>query len=198
MRAKRVATVKRKTKETDISVEINLDGTGKYSFNIGIPFFEHMLTQIAVHSLIDLHIKAKGDLDIDAHHTVEDIGIALGETINQALADKKGINRFGYAYVPLDEALSRAVIDISGRPTLVYGVKYKQAKTGAFEMALIKEFFQALVNNAKITIHLNNLSGSNAHHQSESLFKAFARALRMAVTVDKKIESFIPSSKDTL
>ena len=164
----------------------------------GLPFFEHMLTQVARHGLIDLDIAAKGDLEVDAHHTVEDVGIVLGQAFHQAIGDKAGINRYGHAYVPLDEALSRAVVDLSGRPGLEYRCDYVRPRVGDFDVDLLHEFFQGFVNHALVTVHLNNLSGANAHHQAETLFKAFGRALRMAVTRDPRIEGEVPSTKGSL
>lgn len=196
--AERKASVSRDTLETQISVEINLDGTGKADFDIGVPFLEHMLDQIARHGLIDLKIHAKGDLHIDDHHTVEDVGITLGQAFHEALGDRKGINRYGYAYVPLDEALSRAVIDFSGRPGLVKNCDYTRGRVGSFDVDLFAEFFQGFVNHAKATVHLDNIRGANAHHQAETLFKAFGRALRMAVSLDERMGNVTPSTKGTL
>lgn len=194
----RIAKVQRKTKETDISVEVNLDGSGKFNLKTGIPFLEHMLTQIAVHGQIDININAVGDLHIDSHHTIEDIGITFGQAVNKALGDKKGIVRFGNVYVPLDESLSRVVVDISGRPTLVFNVDFAQNIVGSFELALVREFFQAYVNHSLQTLHIDNLRGVNAHHQCESIFKAFARAFRCAITIDKRLTDVVPSSKGNL
>jgi imidazoleglycerol-phosphate dehydratase len=179
-------------------VSVNLDGSGQQKLNSGVPFLDHMLDQIARHGMIDLEIHAKGDLHIDAHHTVEDIGITLGQAIAQAIGDKKGIRRYGHAYVPLDEALSRVVIDFSGRPGLEWHVAFKRAMIGAFDVDLAHEFFQGLVNHALMTIHVDNLRGENAHHQCETIFKAFARALRMAVEPDARGAGRIPSTKEAL
>ena len=196
-RAARRARVERRTKETTITVEVNLDGAGRVELASGVPFLDHMLDQVARHGMLDLTVQAKGDLHIDAHHTVEDVGIALGAALAKALGDKAGIARFGHAYVPLDEALSRAVIDLSGRPGLVYHVPFARAMIGAFDVDLVHEFFQGFVNHAAATLHLDNLRGDNAHHQAETLFKAFARALRMAVAADPR-GSGVPSTKGTL
>ena len=198
MSESRTAKVNRDTSETQIEVTLNLDGTGVSELYTGVPFFEHMLTQIARHGLIDLHIQAKGDLEIDAHHTVEDVGIVLGQAFAQAIGDKSGIYRYGHAYVPLDEALSRVVIDLSGRPGLFYGVEYTRARVGDFDLDLLQEFFQGFVNHAMVTVHLDNLKGINAHHQAETLFKAFGRALRMAVTPDPRMAGMVPSTKGSL
>lgn len=184
--------------ETRILVEIDLDGNGRSTFDTGVPFLEHMLDQVARHGLIDLSIEAKGDLHIDAHHTAEDIGITLGQAIARAVGDKKGIRRYGHAYVPLDEALSRAVIDLSGRPGLEYRVDFTRAMIGAFDVDLFREFFQGLVNHASMTLHLDNLHGINAHHQAETLFKAFGRALRMAIEPDPRMAGVTPSTKGAL
>jgi imidazoleglycerol-phosphate dehydratase len=194
----RIATVARDTLETRISVSINLDGTGQSSFETGIPFLDHMLDQIARHGLVDLEIKASGDLHIDDHHTVEDIGISLGQAFNQALGDKKGIMRYGHAYVPLDEALSRVVIDFSGRPGIEYRVKFPRARIGQFDVDLIHEFFQGFANHASATLHIDNLHGTNAHHIAETMFKAFGRALRFAVSSDERMAGVIPSTKGSL
>ena len=194
----RQAEITRNTLETQVSVQLDLDGTGRCRFDIGVPFFEHMLEQVARHGLIDLDIVAKGDLVIDAHHTVEDIGITLGEAFRQALGDKKGIRRYGHAYVPLDEALSRVVIDLSGSPGLSFEVDFKRATIGAFDVDLVREFFQGLVNHALITLHVDNLRGENAHHQAETVFKAFGRALRMAVEADPRAAGSVPSTKGAL
>ena len=194
----RTATVTRDTSETQIELKINLDGTGVCELSTGLAFFEHMLTQIARHGLIDLHIKATGDLEVDAHHTVEDVGIVLGQAFAQAVGDKAGIYRYGHAYVPLDEALSRVVVDLSGRPGLFYNVDYTRARIGDFDVDLLREFFQGFVNHGMITVHLDNLKGENAHHQAETLFKAFGRALRMALTPDARMAGQIPSSKGSL
>jgi imidazoleglycerol-phosphate dehydratase len=194
----RQATITRDTLETKITVSVNLDGTGKSALDTGVPFLDHMLEQIARHGVIDLEINASGDLHIDAHHTVEDIGITLGQAVAKAIGDKKGITRYGHAYVPLDEALSRVVVDFSGRPGLEYHVEFVRALIGEFDVDLIHEFFQGFVNHALVTLHIDNLRGKNAHHQSETMFKAFARALRMAITPDPKMANLIPSSKGTL
>jgi len=194
----RNAAVTRKTAETEIRVTVNLDGTGKAKLATGVPFLDHMLDQVARHGLIDLDVEAKGDLHIDAHHTVEDIGITLGQAVAKAIGDKKGIRRFGHAYVPLDEALSRAVIDFSGRPGLEFHVAFVRARIGEFDVDLVHEFFQGFVNHAQVTLHVDNLRGSNAHHQAETAFKAFARALRMAVEPDPRAGGAVPSTKGTL
>jgi imidazoleglycerol-phosphate dehydratase len=196
--AERTATVKRDTLETQIEVTLNLDGTGKSEFNTGIPFLEHMLDQVARHGLLDLWIQAKGDLHIDAHHTVEDVGITLGQAFAQAIGDKKGIRRYGHAYVPLDEALSRVVIDFSGRPGLEYGVEFPRARIGEFDVDLFGEFFQGFVNHAKVTLHIDALRGNNAHHIAETIFKAFGRAMRMALEFDPRMEGIMPSTKGSL
>src|SRR3954471_16143367 len=198
MSTSRVAEVVRNTNETQIRVAINLDGTGRQKLDTGVPFLDHMLDQIARHGLIDLDIEAKGDLHIDAHHTVEDVGISLGQAFAKALGDKSGVRRFGHAYVPLDEALSRVVIDFSGRPGLEYHVKYTRALIGEFDVDLMREFFQGFVNHAQVTLHIDNLRGDNAHHQCETVFKAFARALRMAVESDSRASGAIPSTKGSL
>lgn len=194
----RSATINRVTKETQIDVELNLDGQGKADLNINIPFLEHMLDQVARHGMFDLVIKAKGDLEIDAHHTVEDVGITLGQAFTKALADKKGIRRYGHAYVPLDEALSRVVLDCSGRPGLEYSAEYPRARIGEFDVDLIFEFFQGFVNHSMITLHIQNINGRNAHHIAETIFKAFGRALRMAVELDPRMEGILPSTKGSL
>lgn len=194
----RQAQVTRHTLETQISITLNLDGTGKTSFDTGVPFLEHMLDQIARHGMIDLDVTAKGDLHIDAHHTVEDIGITLGQAFAQAVGDKKGLRRYGHAYVPLDEALSRVVVDLSGRPGLELNVNFVRARIGEFDVDLVNEFFQGFVNHALITLHIDNLSGKNAHHQAETVFKAFGRALRMALELDPAAAEIIPSTKGTL
>jgi imidazoleglycerol-phosphate dehydratase len=194
----RSAKVSRNTLETQIGVELNLDGSGKVRFDTGLPFLEHMLDQIARHGLIDIDILAKGDLHIDAHHTVEDIGITLGQAFNQAVGDKKGLRRYGHAYVPLDEALSRAVLDISGRPGLVFNCEFVRDTVGDFELELVNEFFQGFVNHALVTLHIDNLAGNNAHHQAETIFKAFGRALRMALELDPRMAGVTPSTKGTL
>ncbi|MEQ8288410.1 MAG: imidazoleglycerol-phosphate dehydratase HisB [Gammaproteobacteria bacterium] len=195
---KRSVSVNRDTKETQIEVSINLDGSGKSDLSIGIPFLEHMLDQIARHGMFDLTIKAKGDLEIDAHHTVEDVGITLGQALTKALGDKKGIRRYAHAYVPLDEALSRVVIDCSGRPGLEYHAEYPRARIGEFDVDLFYEFFQGLVNHAMLTVHIDNIRGRNAHHIAETIFKAFGRALRVAVEIDPRQEGSIPSTKGSL
>jgi len=194
----RTAQVSRNTLETQITVNLNLDGTGKASLNTGVPFFDHMLDQIARHGLFDLDIQAKGDLHIDAHHTVEDVGITLGQAFAKAVGDKKGICRYGHAYVPLDEALSRVVIDLSGRPGLEYQVDYTRARIGEFDVDLLLEFFRGFVNHAAVTLHIDNLRGINAHHQAETIFKAFGRALRMAVETDDRMGGQMPSTKGSL
>ncbi|OIR08474.1 imidazoleglycerol-phosphate dehydratase [mine drainage metagenome] len=194
----RSAKVSRNTLETKISVELNLDGSGKVKLDTGLPFLEHMLDQIARHGLIDLEINAKGDLHIDAHHTVEDIGITLGQAFNQAVGDKKGLRRYAHAYVPLDEALSRVVLDISGRPGLVFNVEFVRSTVGEFDVDLIREFFQGFVNHALVTLHIDNLAGGNAHHQAETVFKAFGRALRIAAELDPRMAGVMPSTKGTL
>ncbi len=194
----RSAQITRSTLETQIGVTLNLDGSGKASFNTGVHFLDHMLDQIARHGLLDLDIVAKGDLHIDAHHTVEDIGITLGQAFHQAIGDKKGLRRYGHAYVPLDEALSRVVLDISGRPGLVFNVDFTRATIGEFDVDLIHEFFQGFVNHALITLHIDCLAGSNAHHQAETVFKAFGRALRMALELDPRMAGMMPSTKGSL
>lgn len=196
--APRVAEVSRNTAETKITVKINLDGTGVAKLHTGIGFFDHMLDQIARHGLIDLDIHADGDLHIDGHHTVEDVGIALGQALHKAVGDKKGIRRYGHAYVPLDEALSRVVIDLSGRPGLVMNVPFKSAMIGTFDVQLAYEFFQGFVNHAFVTLHIDNLRGENSHHQAETVFKAFARALRGALEFDPRAVGVIPSTKGML
>lgn len=194
----RTATITRDTLETQIKVSINLDGTGKSSFNTGVPFLEHMLEQISRHGLIDLDIQAKGDTHIDDHHTVEDIGITIGQAFKEAMGDKKGIRRYGHAYVPLDEALSRVVIDFSGRPGIEYRAQYPRSMIGNFDVDLIHEFFQGFVNHALATLHIDNLQGNNSHHISETIFKAFGRAVRMAVEADERMGGVIPSTKGSL
>ncbi|MBW8329439.1 MAG: imidazoleglycerol-phosphate dehydratase HisB [Thiobacillus sp.] len=194
----RTAQVTRNTLETQITVGLNLDGTGIAKLATGVPFLDHMLDQIARHGLIDLDIQAKGDLHIDAHHTVEDTGITLGQAFAQALGDKKGIRRYGHAYVPLDEALSRVVIDLSGRPGLEYHVDYTRARIGEFDVDLFLEFFRGFINHAGVTLHIDNLRGINAHHQAETIFKAFGRALRMAVEPDARMGDVLPSTKGAL
>ncbi len=194
----RTARIVRDTLETQISVEINLDGSGNASFDTGVPFLEHMIDQIARHGLIDLNVKATGDNAIDDHHTVEDIGITIGQAVAEAIGDKKGIARYGYAYVPLDEALSRVVLDLSGRPGLEYHVPFTRARVGQFDVDLCREFFQGFVNHAGVTLHIDNLRGVNSHHQAETVFKAFGRALRMAVTFDARMSGVLPSTKGAL
>ena len=196
--AARKATVTRDTLETQITVSVNLDGSGNTVFDTGIPFLEHMLDQIARHGMIDLDIKANGDLHIDDHHTVEDIGITLGQAVAQAVGDKKGILRYGHAYVPLDEALSRVVIDFSGRPGIVFQVPFTRSAVGGFDVDLFMEFFQGFVNHALVTLHVDNLRGDNSHHQIETVFKAFGRAMRMALTADPRMEGIMPSTKGVL
>lgn len=190
--------VVRNTKETQIRARIDLDGTGKVRLSTGVPFLEHMLDQVARHGMIDIEIEAKGDLHIDAHHTVEDIGITLGQAFSKAAGDKSGVRRYGHAYVPLDEALSRVVIDLSGRPGLEYHVKFTRSMIGEFDVDLAHEFFQGFVNHALVTLHIDNLRGDNAHHQCETIFKAFGRALRMAVETDPRVEGIVPSTKGSL
>ncbi|HEX5804204.1 MAG TPA: imidazoleglycerol-phosphate dehydratase HisB [Azospira sp.] len=194
----RQAEITRDTLETQVSVKINLDGTGVGKFDTGVPFLDHMLDQIARHGAIDLEVTAKGDLHIDAHHTVEDIGITVGQALAKALGDKKGLRRYGHAYVPLDEALSRVVVDLSGRPGLEFHVAFTRAWIGQFDVDLVNEFFQGLVNHALVTIHVDNLRGNNAHHQAETVFKAFGRALRMAAELDPRAAGAIPSTKGAL
>lgn len=194
----RTAQVTRNTLETQISAAINLDGSGKAELSSGLGFLDHMLDQIARHGMMDISVQAKGDLHIDAHHTVEDIGIALGQAFVKAIGDKKGIVRYGHSYVPLDEALSRVVLDVSGRPGLEFGVEFTRARIGDFDVDLIHEFFQGFVNHALVTLHIDNLRGNNAHHQAETIFKAFGRALRMAVQADPRMAGVMPSTKGTL
>lgn len=194
----RQAEVTRNTLETQITVSINIDGNGTAQFNTGIGFLDHMLDQIARHGLFDLNVQAKGDLHIDAHHTVEDIGITLGQAFAKAVGDKKGINRYGHAYVPLDEALSRVVLDLSGRPGLEFDCEFTRAAIGDFDVDLVHEFFQGFVNHANVTLHIDNLKGHNSHHQCETIFKAFGRALRMAVTFDDRMAGIMPSTKGSL
>jgi len=194
----RTASIERKTLETQITVSVNLDGTGQAKFDTGVPFLEHMMDQIARHGLIDLEITAKGDLHIDAHHTVEDIGITLGQAFAKAVGDKKGIRRYGHAYVPLDEALSRVVLDLSGRPGIEFNVDFVRSMIGEFDVDLFHEFFQGFVNHALVTLHVDNLRGHNAHHQAETVFKAFGRALRMALENDPRMGEVIPSTKGSL
>jgi len=194
----RTASIERNTLETQITVSVNLDGTGQAKFDTGVPFLEHMMDQIARHGLIDLEITAKGDLHIDAHHTVEDIGITLGQAFAKAVGDKKGIRRYGHAYVPLDEALSRVVLDLSGRPGIEFNVDFVRSMIGEFDVDLFHEFFQGFINHALVTLHVDNLRGHNAHHQAETVFKAFGRALRMALENDPRMGEVIPSTKGSL
>ena len=194
----RTAEIERNTLETEISISLNIDGTGNTSLETGMPFLEHMLDQVARHGLIDFEIKARGDLHIDGHHTAEDIGITLGQALAQAVGDKRGLRRYGHAYVPLDEALSRVVVDLSGRPGLQYGVTFPRARIGEFDTELFFEFFQGFVNHAQVTLHLDCLRGNNAHHIAETLFKAFGRALRMAVEFDPRMADILPSTKGSL
>ena len=194
----RKATISRNTLETQITVTVNLDGTGKSHFETGVPFLDHMMDQIARHGLIDLVVQAEGDLHIDAHHTVEDIGITMGQAFAEAVGDKKGITRYGHAYVPLDEALSRVVIDFSGRAGLEYHVPYTRGSVGGFDVDLFSEFFHGFVNHAKVTLHIDNLRGKNTHHQAETVFKAFGRALRMALQADERMAGITPSTKGSL
>ena len=196
--AQRQASVERNTLETQIQVTINLDGSGECKLDTGVPFLEHMLDQVARHGLIDLEIQAKGDLHIDAHHTVEDIGITLGQAFAKAVGDKKGIVRYGFAYVPLDEALSRVVVDFSGRPGIEYNVEFPRASIGDFDVDLFHEFFQGFINHANVTLHIDNLSGTNAHHIAETIFKAFGRAVRMALARDPGMQGVMPSTKGSL
>ncbi len=188
----------RKTNETDIKLSLELYGTGKANIDTGVPFLDHMLDQIARHGLMDLSISCKGDTEIDDHHTVEDIGITLGQAFSQAVGDKRGLTRYGHAYVPLDEALSRVVLDLSGRPGLDFGVKFTRDRVGSFDLDLIREFFQGFVNHSLVTLHIDNLKGINSHHQAETVFKAFGRALRMASTPDARQTNVIPSTKGSL
>lgn len=194
----RTASITRKTAETRISVRLNLDGTGAAKLATGVPFLDHMLDQVARHGMVDLEVDASGDLHIDAHHTVEDIGIAIGQALAKALGDKRGVRRFGHAYAPLDEALSRVVVDLSGRPGLEFNVPFTRARIGEFDVDLVNEFFQGMVNHALITLHIDNLRGVNAHHQCETVFKAFARALRLAVEPDPRAAGAVPSTKGSL
>ena len=196
--ADRTAEVKRDTLETQIQVSVNLDGSGKSSFKTGVPFLEHMLDQVARHGMIDLDIQANGDLHIDAHHTVEDIGITLGQAFAKAVADKKGIRRYGHSYVPLDEALSRVVIDFSGRPGLEFHADFPRASIGGFEVDLLFEFFQGFVNHAQVSLHIDSIRGRNSHHIAETIFKAFGRALRMALEADPRMQGIMPSTKGAL
>ena len=194
----RKVVINRDTSETQITIELNLDGTGKTEFDTGLPFLEHMLDQIGRHGMIDLSIRAKGDLHIDDHHTIEDIGISLGEALNEAVGDKKGIKRYGYSYVPLDEALSRVVLDFSGRPGLHMKVDFVSEDVGGIDVNMFEHFFQSLSNHAFLTLHIENFSGENTHHQIETIFKAFGRAIRMAVEIDEKQQNIIPSTKGAL
>ena len=194
----RSAQVTRNTLETQIAIQLELDGSGQAKFNTGLPFLDHMLDQVARHGMVDLDIVAKGDLHIDAHHTVEDIGITLGQAFNQAIGNKKGLRRYGHAYIPLDEALSRVVLDISGRPGLTFNVNFVRSSVGEFDVDLVHEFFQGFVNHALVTLHIDNLAGNNAHHQAETVFKAFGRALRMALELDPRMAGVMPSTKGTL
>jgi len=194
----RSVSVTRETRETRIQLQINLDGTGRSNLNTGVPFFDHMLDQVARHGLIDLDIQAQGDLEIDAHHTVEDVGITLGQALDRALGDKRGLRRYGHAYVPLDEALARVVVDLSGRPGLEWFVEFPRARIGDFDVDLLREFFQGLVNHARITLHVDSLRGRNAHHVAETVFKALGRALRMAVEPDPRAPDAMPSTKGSL
>jgi len=194
----RQAQVTRNTLETQIEVRLNLDGSGKSKLATGVGFFDHMLDQVARHGMLDLDVEAKGDLHIDAHHTVEDVGITVGQAFTKAIGDKKGVCRYGHAYVPLDEALSRVVIDLSGRPGLEYSVDYARGLIGEFDVDLVHEFFQGFVNHASVTLHIDNLKGRNAHHQAETIFKAFGRALRMAVELDARASGILPSTKGSL
>lgn len=194
----RQAQINRNTLETQIALKVNLDGTGKVMLDTGVPFLDHMLDQVARHGMMDLEITAKGDLHIDAHHTVEDIGITLGQAFTQAVGDKKGLRRYGHAYVPLDEALSRVVVDLSGRPGMEFNVEFVRGRIGEFDVDLVHEFFQGFINHAMVTLHIDNLSGKNAHHQAETIFKAFGRALRVAVEADPRAAGTIPSTKGSL
>ena len=190
--------IRRKTNETDVSIGINIRGSGKADINTGVAFLDHMLEQVAKHGLIDMDIHCQGDTHIDDHHSVEDVGITLGQVLAKAMGDKKGLARYGYAYVPLDEALSRVVLDLSGRPDVYYEVEFKRARIGSFDVDLFSEFFRGLVNHAQITLHIDNLKGSNAHHQAETIFKAFGKALRMAFVIDKRLGDKIASTKGSL
>ena len=194
----RAAKANRKTAETQIAISVNLEGSGRASLATGVPFLDHMLDQVARHGMLDLDIQATGDLHVDAHHTVEDIGITLGQAVARAAGDKRGIRRYGHAYVPLDEALSRVVIDFSGRPGLEYHVRFSRALIGEFDVDLVHEFFQGFANHAQVTLHIDNLRGDNAHHQCETIFKAFARALRVALEPDPRAAGVVPSTKGTL
>ncbi len=194
----RTASVERNTNETQIAIQLNLDGDGESTLKTGLPFFDHMLDQIARHGMLDLSIDAHGDLEIDAHHTVEDVGITLGQAFTKAIGDKSGIRRYGHAYVPLDEALSRVVIDFSGRPGLEFRVQFPRARVGDFDVDLTHEFFQGFVNHANVTLHIDNFSGANSHHIAETVFKAFGRAVRMAIEHDERMQGMIPSTKGSL
>lgn len=194
----RTAKVNRSTLETKITVSLNIDGMGQTKINTGVPFLDHMLDQIARHGLMDIEVEAKGDLHIDVHHTIEDVGITLGQALAQCVGDKKGVRRMGHAYAPLDEALSRVVVDLSGRPGLIFEVPFTRARVGDFDLDLIREFFQGFVNHALVTLHVDCLRGANAHHQAETLFKAFGRALRMAVEADPRAANIMPSTKGSL
>ncbi|AWD32168.1 Histidine biosynthesis bifunctional protein HisB [Candidatus Kinetoplastibacterium sorsogonicusi] len=194
----RISEIHRVTSESNVKIIINIDGTGKKNISTGIPFLNHMIEQIALHGQFDIEIQAKGDIDIDYHHTVEDIGITLGMALKKSIGYKSGINRYGYAYIPLDESLSRVVVDLSGRPGLYYKVDFKRSLVGKFDVDLIKEFFQGLVNHALLTLHIDNIKGDNVHHQIETIFKAFGRSLKMAVAVDEKIIDLVPSTKGIL
>ena len=194
----RQSQITRNTSETEININLNLDGIGKAELDTGVPFLDHMLDQVARHGMIDLKISAKGDLHIDAHHTVEDIGISLGQAFTQAIGDKKGLRRYGHAFVPLDEALSRVVVDLSGRPGMKFNIIFVRARIGEFDVDLVNEFFQGFVNHAMVTLHIDNLSGDNAHHQAETAFKAFGRALRMAMELDPRAIGVVPSTKGSL
>jgi imidazoleglycerol-phosphate dehydratase len=194
----RQAQINRNTLETQIDAKLNLDGTGNVALDTSVPFLDHMLDQVARHGMIDIEIAASGDLHIDAHHTVEDIGITLGQAFRQAIGDKKGLRRYGHAYVPLDEALTRVVVDLSGRPGMAFNVEFVRARIGEFDVDLIKEFFQGFINHAMVTVHIDNLSGRNAHHQAETIFKAFGRALRVAIETDPRAVDMIPSTKGSL
>ncbi len=194
----RTAEVTRNTLETQVTVRLDVDGSGRAAFATGLPFLDHMLDQVARHGLIDLDVQARGDLHIDAHHTAEDIGITFGQALARAVGDKKGIRRYGHAYVPLDEALSRVVVDLSGRPGLTYHVEFTRARIGDFDVDLLREFFQGFVNHAAVTLHIDNLRGVNAHHQAETVFKAFGRALRMALEADPRMGDTLPSTKGAL
>jgi len=196
--AERKVSVQRNTLETRIEVKVNLDGTGTAKFQTGVPFLDHMLDQVARHGMIDIEVVAEGDLHIDAHHTVEDVGITLGQAVAKAVGDKKGLRRYGHAYVPLDEALSRVVVDFSGRPGLEYGVDFSRARIGEFDVDLLREFFQGFVNHAQVTLHIDNLRGRNSHHVAETVFKAFGRALRMAMEPDPRMAGVMPSTKGIL